>query len=91
VPRGQGDRSLRPYSRLSTPEPLLLLPSSSSVVLGPKYVESEIHYERYQSLINNNQLITSTATQFTQDIMHPTVLMILQIPFLITAPKIHYM
>jgi hypothetical protein len=40
VPRGQRDESLRPYSRLSRPEPLLLLPSSSSVVLtrlaGPR-------------------------------------------------------
>jgi hypothetical protein len=33
VPRGQHDGSLRPYSRLSRPEPLLFLPSSSSVVL----------------------------------------------------------
>jgi hypothetical protein len=33
VPRGQRDESLRPYSRLSRPKPLLLLPSSSSVVL----------------------------------------------------------
>jgi hypothetical protein len=40
VPRGQHDGSLRPYSRLSRPEPLLFLPSSSSVVLtklsGPR-------------------------------------------------------
>jgi hypothetical protein len=33
VPRGQSDGSLRPYSRISRPEPLLCLPSSSSVVL----------------------------------------------------------
>jgi hypothetical protein len=33
VSRGQRDWSLRPYSRLSKPEPLLSLPSSSSVVL----------------------------------------------------------
>jgi hypothetical protein len=33
APRGQRDESLRPYSRLSRPEPLLFLPSSSSVVL----------------------------------------------------------
>jgi hypothetical protein len=31
--RGQYDGSLQPYSRLSRPEPLLFLPSSSSVVL----------------------------------------------------------
>jgi hypothetical protein len=40
VPRGQRDGSLRPYSRISRPEPLLLLPSSSSIVLttlsGPR-------------------------------------------------------
>jgi hypothetical protein len=40
VVRGQRDGSLRPYSRLSRPEPLLFLPSSSSVVLtrlsGPR-------------------------------------------------------
>jgi hypothetical protein len=40
VPGGQRDRFLRPYSRLSRPEPLLFLPSSSSVVLtklsGPR-------------------------------------------------------
>jgi hypothetical protein len=33
VPRGQRDGSLRQYSRLSSPEPLLLLSSSSSIVL----------------------------------------------------------
>jgi hypothetical protein len=33
VPRGQRHESLRPYSRLSRPEPLLFLPSSSSVAL----------------------------------------------------------
>jgi hypothetical protein len=33
LPRGQRDESIRPYSRLSRPEPLLFLPSSSSVVL----------------------------------------------------------
>jgi hypothetical protein len=33
VPRGQRDESLRPYSRLSRPEPLLLFPSSFSVSL----------------------------------------------------------
>jgi hypothetical protein len=30
VPRGRRDGSLRPYFRLSRPEPLLFLPSSSS-------------------------------------------------------------
>jgi hypothetical protein len=33
VPRGECDGFLRPYSRLSRPEPLPFLPSSSSVVL----------------------------------------------------------
>jgi hypothetical protein len=33
VPRGQRDGSLRPYSRISRLEPLLFLPSSSSIVL----------------------------------------------------------
>jgi hypothetical protein len=40
VPRGQRDGSLRLYSRLSRPDPLLFLPSSSSIVLtrlsGPR-------------------------------------------------------
>jgi hypothetical protein len=40
VPRGQRDGSLRPYSQFPTPEPLLFLPSSSSIVLtrlsGPR-------------------------------------------------------
>jgi hypothetical protein len=40
VPRSQRDGSQRPYSRLSRPEALLFLPSSSSVVLtrlsGPR-------------------------------------------------------
>jgi hypothetical protein len=40
VPHGKRDGSLRPYSRLSKPEPLLFLPSSSSIVLtklnGPR-------------------------------------------------------
>jgi hypothetical protein len=40
VPRGQRDVSLRPYSRFSRQEPLLFLPSSSSVELtrlsGPR-------------------------------------------------------
>jgi hypothetical protein len=34
VSRDQRDGSLRPYSRFSRPEPLLFLPSSSSVVLA---------------------------------------------------------
>jgi hypothetical protein len=46
VPRGQRDGSLRPYSRLSRPEPLLFLSSSSSVVptrlSGPHF--RQIHY-----------------------------------------------
>jgi hypothetical protein len=33
VSRGQRDGSIRPYSRISWPEPLLFLPSSSSIVL----------------------------------------------------------
>jgi hypothetical protein len=40
VSRGQRDESLWPYSRISRPEPLLILPSSSSVALtrlsGPR-------------------------------------------------------
>jgi hypothetical protein len=40
VSRGQRDGSLRSYSRLSRPEPLLFLPSSSSIILtrlsGPR-------------------------------------------------------
>jgi hypothetical protein len=40
VSRGQHNGSPRPYSRFSRPEPLLFLPSSSSVVLtrlsGPR-------------------------------------------------------
>jgi hypothetical protein len=40
VPGGQRDESLRPYSSLCRPEPLLFLPSSSSVILtrlsGPR-------------------------------------------------------
>jgi hypothetical protein len=42
VSRGQRGGSLRPYSRFSRPEPLLVLPSSSSVVLtrlgGPRSI-----------------------------------------------------
>jgi hypothetical protein len=33
VPRGQSDGSLRPYSQIARQEPLLFLPSSSSIVL----------------------------------------------------------
>jgi hypothetical protein len=40
VSRGQSNGSLRPYSGLSTPKPLLFLPSNSSIVLtrlsGPR-------------------------------------------------------
>jgi hypothetical protein len=40
VPRGQRDDSQRPYFRVSRPQPLLFLPSSSSVALtmlsGPR-------------------------------------------------------
>jgi hypothetical protein len=35
VSRGQRNGSPRPYSRFSTPEPLLFLPSSSSIVIFP--------------------------------------------------------
>jgi hypothetical protein len=42
VPHGQREESLRPYSRLSRPEPILFLSSSSSIVLtrlsGPPHV-----------------------------------------------------
>jgi hypothetical protein len=41
VPRGQRDGYLRPYSRISRPEPLPFLPSCSSIILtrlsGPRY------------------------------------------------------
>jgi hypothetical protein len=40
VSRSQLDGSLRPYSRFSRPEPLLLIPNSSSIVItrlsGPR-------------------------------------------------------
>jgi hypothetical protein len=46
VSHGQRDGSLRPYSRVSRPEPLLFLPSSSSVVLtrlsGPRYFSGNL-------------------------------------------------
>jgi hypothetical protein len=35
MPRSQRDGSLRPYSRLFRPEPLLFLSSSSSILLTP--------------------------------------------------------
>jgi hypothetical protein len=42
VPRGQHDVSLRPYSRISRPGPLLFLASSSPIVFtrlsGPRFV-----------------------------------------------------
>jgi hypothetical protein len=41
VPRGQRDRSLRSYYRISRPESLLFLPNSSSIVLTRL---SEPHY-----------------------------------------------
>jgi hypothetical protein len=34
MPHGQHDGSLRPYTRISRQEPLLILPSSSSIVLN---------------------------------------------------------
>jgi hypothetical protein len=37
VPRGQRDRSLRPYSRLSGPTVLVLLKEKRSSVCGPKF------------------------------------------------------
>jgi hypothetical protein len=47
VSRGQRDGSLRPYSRLSRPEPLLFLPSSSPIVLtrlsGPRKLITDIN------------------------------------------------
>jgi hypothetical protein len=42
--RGQRDGSLRMYSRFSRPEPLLFLPSSSSVVLMRLRTPFQTHY-----------------------------------------------
>jgi hypothetical protein len=66
VPRGRPDGSLRPYSRLSRPEPLLFLPSSYSIVLtrlsGPRFrpwlisvtldCYNNTNKKKYQSNIN---------------------------------------
>jgi hypothetical protein len=43
APYGQRDGSLRPYSRISRPEPLLFYPSSSSVVLT-EWTPFQTHY-----------------------------------------------
>jgi hypothetical protein len=48
MPRGQRDGSLQTYSRLSRPEPLIYLPSTSSVVLtrlsGPRFsISKHVH------------------------------------------------
>jgi hypothetical protein len=51
VPRGQRDGSLWPYSRVSRPEPLRFLPSSSSVVVtrlsGPRVLSYYSYADRY--------------------------------------------
>jgi hypothetical protein len=44
VPRGQRDGSLRPYSGLSRPEPLLFIPSSSLIVLEAEWTPFQTHY-----------------------------------------------
>jgi hypothetical protein len=45
VSRGQADGSLRPYSRIFRPEPLLFLLSSSSVVLNEaEWTMFQTHY-----------------------------------------------
>jgi hypothetical protein len=53
VLRGQHDGSLRPYSRLSRPEPLLFLSSSASVVLTrlSGYSQFFLYYLRYVHVI----------------------------------------
>jgi hypothetical protein len=42
--RGQRNGSLRPYSGLSRPEPLLFLPNSRSVVLEAEWTPFQTHY-----------------------------------------------
>jgi hypothetical protein len=44
VPGGQRDGSLRPYSRISIPEPLLFLSSSSSVILYDTVIATKFQY-----------------------------------------------
>jgi hypothetical protein len=61
VPRGQRVGSLRSYSRLSRQEPLIFLPSSSSIILtrlsGPRSgpITSQIIWKRRES--NQNQWV----------------------------------
>jgi hypothetical protein len=44
VPRGQRDGSPRLYSLFSTPEQLLFLPSSSSIVHEAEWTAFQTHY-----------------------------------------------
>jgi hypothetical protein len=44
VSRGQRNGSPRPYSRVSRPEPLLFLPSSSWIVLEAAWTPFQIHF-----------------------------------------------
>jgi hypothetical protein len=58
VPRGQRDGSLQPYSRLSRPEPLLFLSSSSSIVLTRQ------SGSRFQTHYFSENLVANVGTNF---------------------------
>jgi hypothetical protein len=67
VPRGQRDESLRPYSQISRPEPLLFLPSSSSVALNEvEWTLFQTHYfsEKCDSAENRTRTSESVARNF---------------------------
>jgi hypothetical protein len=73
VTRGQRDGSLLPYCRLSRPEPLLFVPSSSSVVLTRlKYPNINsavyIHEDEAPHRCQGTQMSASTNT--SSEIMH---------------------
>jgi hypothetical protein len=63
VSRGQLDESLRPYSRISRPEPLLFIPSNSSTVLtrlsGP--VPESLLFRKSGSAGNRTRISGSVA------------------------------
>jgi hypothetical protein len=62
MPRGQRDGYVRPYSRLSRPEPLLFLPSSSSVVLNEaEWTAFETHC--FSGILAGGSLLRSGQTQ----------------------------
>jgi hypothetical protein len=94
VPRAQREGFLRPYARLSRPEPLLFLPSSSSVVLtrlsGPRSRPSTSQKIWYRRESNPGPLYLQPGTLSTRPQRRSTFFCITYINSVHTSQETQY-